>query len=65
MEGLLIALAGGVVGGAFGCIATILSAYWGPRKLEERKERPGRGDQESGAGEVIPESRVFFVLIRI
>jgi len=39
MEGnLLIAIAGGFVGGVLGVIGTIFSAYYGPRKLEECKE---------------------------
>jgi hypothetical protein len=29
------ALAGGIIGGILGCIGTLLSSYWGPRKLEE------------------------------
>jgi len=35
---LLAGLVGGVVGGMLGVIATIVSAYWGPRKLEEWRE---------------------------
>jgi hypothetical protein len=35
----ITALVGGVVGGIFGVLVTILSSYWGPRKFEEWKER--------------------------
>ena len=38
-DGLLIALAGGIIGGILGCIGTLLSSYWGPRKLEEWREK--------------------------
>ena len=36
---LWTALAGGIVGGVLGCIGTLLSSYWGPRKLEEWREK--------------------------
>ncbi len=36
---LLSALAGGFVGGVLGVIGTIISAYYGPRMLEQWKER--------------------------
>lgn len=34
-----IAIAGGMVGGFLGVLGTILSSYYGPRKLEEWRER--------------------------
>lgn len=35
---LWAALAGGIIGGVLGCVGTLLSSYWGPRKLEEWRE---------------------------
>ena len=37
--GLMSALIGGFIGGVLGVIGTPLSSYYGPRKLEEWKER--------------------------
>jgi acyl-CoA synthetase (AMP-forming)/AMP-acid ligase II len=36
---LWVALAGGIIGGVLGCVATLLSTYWGPRKLEDLREK--------------------------
>jgi hypothetical protein len=36
---LAVAAVGGLIGGALGVLAASLSAYWGPRKLEEWRER--------------------------
>jgi hypothetical protein len=33
------ALIGGLIGGSLGVIGTIVTSYYGPRKLEERRER--------------------------
>jgi hypothetical protein len=33
------AIAGGIVGGILGVVGTLLSSYYGPRKLEEWRER--------------------------
>ena len=36
---LLSALVGGFIGGVLGVVGTVLSSYYGPRKLEEWKEQ--------------------------
>jgi hypothetical protein len=36
---LLTALVGGAVGGVLGVMGTLMSSYYGPRKLEEWRER--------------------------
>jgi len=36
---LLIAIAGGFIGGVLGVIGTLVSSYFGPRKLEEWREK--------------------------
>lgn len=33
------AVTGGVIGGVFGWLAAVITAYWGPRKLEEWREK--------------------------
>ena len=33
------AVLGGLIGGVLGVVGTIVSSYYGPRKLEERRER--------------------------
>lgn len=33
------AVAGGIIGGVFGWLAAVITAYWGPRKLEEWREK--------------------------
>ena len=38
-EAFWSAVAGGVIGGAFGWLAAVVSAYWGPRKLEEWRDQ--------------------------
>ena len=35
------ALTGGIIGGFLGCVGALLSSYWGPRKLEEWREKRG------------------------
>jgi hypothetical protein len=44
---LATALLGGIIGGVLGVTGTIVTSYWGPRKLEERRERR-REAQEFG-----------------
>lgn len=39
MSNLLTALAGGFIGGILGVIGTIFSSYYGPRKIEEWREK--------------------------
>jgi hypothetical protein len=36
---LMTAIVGGLIGGALGVIGGLVSAYWGPRKLEEWREK--------------------------
>jgi hypothetical protein len=33
------ALLGGFIGGALGVVGTLVTSYWGPKKLEEWRER--------------------------
>ena len=47
MSELVAGLIGGVVGGAFGVVSSGITAYLGPLKLEERKERR-REEREDG-----------------
>ncbi len=35
---LLAAIFGGIIGGILGCVGTMVSSYWGPRKFDEYKE---------------------------
>jgi hypothetical protein len=35
---LSAAIFGGIIGGILGCAGTIITSYWGPRKLDEYKE---------------------------
>ncbi len=35
---ILIAIVGGFIGGVLGVVGTIVSSYFGPRKLEEWRE---------------------------
>ena len=39
MSDLLSALVGGFIGGTLGVVGTLVASYWGPRKLEEWRER--------------------------
>ena len=41
------ALLGGFIGGALGVVGTLVTSYWGPRQLEEWRERR-KEDQEYG-----------------
>ena len=41
------ALLGGLVGGVLGVVGTLVSSYWGPRRLEEWRERR-QEDEEYG-----------------
>ena len=36
---LLIGLGSGIIGGILGCLGTLVLSYWGPRKLEEWREK--------------------------
>ena len=38
-ENLLIAIVGGMIGGALGVLGGLVSAYYGPRRLEEWREK--------------------------
>ncbi len=33
------AVAGGLIGGVLGCAGTLVTSYWGPRKLQEWREQ--------------------------
>ncbi|MEJ7567988.1 MAG: hypothetical protein WKF41_06955 [Gaiellaceae bacterium] len=39
MTDLMSALLGGFIGGTLGVVGTLIASYWGPRKLEEWRER--------------------------
>jgi hypothetical protein len=39
MSTLVAALIGGLIGGVLGVLGTLVSSYWGPRQLEEWRER--------------------------
>lgn len=36
---LLVGLVSGIIGGVLGCAGTLVLSYWGPRKLEEWREK--------------------------
>ena len=47
MSELQAALVGGFIGGSLGVFGTLVTSYWGPRKLEEWRENQ-REERENG-----------------